>query len=105
MSPPRRAPQLDEASLSKFHLRAVLVSGMGFFTDAYKLMIAVGNPHEDQPTVAVRHRCDALGDPRSRLPLEVGCERFRSGCGAQGRDPVDRDVGLRAGEQRMPRRN
>jgi hypothetical protein len=26
---------LDEASLSRFHLRAVLVSGMGFFTDAY----------------------------------------------------------------------
>jgi hypothetical protein len=25
---------LDEASLSRFHLRAVLVSGMGFFTDA-----------------------------------------------------------------------
>jgi MFS family permease len=30
---------LDEASLSKFHLRAVLVSGMGFFTDAYDLFI------------------------------------------------------------------
>ena len=30
---------LDEASLSKFHMRAVLVSGMGFFTDAYDLFI------------------------------------------------------------------
>jgi MFS transporter, PHS family, inorganic phosphate transporter len=30
---------LDEASLSKFHLRAVLVSGMGFFTDAYDLFV------------------------------------------------------------------
>jgi len=30
---------LDEASLSRFHLRAVLVSGMGFFTDAYDLFI------------------------------------------------------------------
>jgi MFS transporter, PHS family, inorganic phosphate transporter len=28
---------LDEASLSRFHLRAVLVSGMRFFTDAYDL--------------------------------------------------------------------
>ncbi len=30
---------LDEASLSRFHLRAVIVSGMGFFTDAYDLFI------------------------------------------------------------------
>jgi PHS family inorganic phosphate transporter-like MFS transporter len=33
------AAALDEASLSRFHLRAVLVSGMGFFTDAYDLFI------------------------------------------------------------------
>jgi len=30
---------LDEASLSRFHLRTVLVSGMGFFTDAYDLFV------------------------------------------------------------------
>ena len=30
---------LDEASLSRFHAKAVLVSGMGFFTDAYDLFI------------------------------------------------------------------
>src|ERR1700730_10211119 len=30
---------LDEASLSRFHLRAVLESGMGFFTDAYDLFV------------------------------------------------------------------
>jgi MFS transporter, PHS family, inorganic phosphate transporter len=30
---------LDEATLSRFHVRAVLVSGMGFFTDAYDLFI------------------------------------------------------------------
>ena len=30
---------LDDASLSRFHLRAVLVSGMGFFTDAYDLFV------------------------------------------------------------------
>jgi MFS family permease len=30
---------LDEASLSKFHFRAVLASGMGFFTDAYDLFV------------------------------------------------------------------
>src|SRR5215469_7944783 len=30
---------LDEAALSRFHLRAVLVSGMGFFTDAYDLFV------------------------------------------------------------------
>jgi PHS family inorganic phosphate transporter-like MFS transporter len=30
---------LDDASLSKFHFRAVLVSGMGFFTDAYDLFV------------------------------------------------------------------
>ena len=30
---------LDEALLSKFHLRAVLASGMGFFTDAYDLFV------------------------------------------------------------------
>ncbi len=30
---------LDEASLSRFHLRAVVVSGVGFFTDAYDLFV------------------------------------------------------------------
>ena len=30
---------LDEASISRFHLRTVLVSGMGFFTDAYDLFV------------------------------------------------------------------
>jgi MFS transporter, PHS family, inorganic phosphate transporter len=30
---------LDDAALSRFHLRAVLVSGMGFFTDAYDLFV------------------------------------------------------------------
>ena len=30
---------LDEAKLGRFHLRAVLVSGMGFFTDAYDLFV------------------------------------------------------------------
>jgi len=30
---------LDEASLSRFHLRAVLASGVGFFTDAYDLFV------------------------------------------------------------------
>jgi MFS transporter, PHS family, inorganic phosphate transporter len=30
---------LDEAPLNKFHLRAALVSGMGFFTDAYDLFV------------------------------------------------------------------
>ena len=30
---------LDETSLNRFHLRAVVVSGMGFFTDAYDLFI------------------------------------------------------------------
>jgi PHS family inorganic phosphate transporter-like MFS transporter len=30
---------LDEAPLSRFHLRAVLASGAGFFTDAYDLFV------------------------------------------------------------------
>ena len=30
---------LDEAGLGRFHLRAVLASGMGFFTDAYDLFV------------------------------------------------------------------
>ena len=30
---------LDEVKLSRFHLRAAIVSGMGFFTDAYDLFI------------------------------------------------------------------
>ena len=30
---------LDEASLSRFHLRAVLVSGTGFCADAYDLVV------------------------------------------------------------------
>ncbi|MGA8458569.1 MAG: MFS transporter, partial [Streptosporangiaceae bacterium] len=31
--------ELDEASLSRVHMRAVLASGMGFFTDAYDLFV------------------------------------------------------------------
>jgi MFS transporter, PHS family, inorganic phosphate transporter len=31
--------ELDEASLSRVHLRAVLASGVGFFTDAYDLFV------------------------------------------------------------------
>jgi MFS transporter, PHS family, inorganic phosphate transporter len=30
---------LDDATLSRYHLRTVLVSGMGFFTDAYDLFV------------------------------------------------------------------
>src|SRR3981081_2977361 len=41
--PPTRslglADGLDEVSISRFHVRAVLVSGMGFFTDAYDLFV------------------------------------------------------------------
>ena len=33
------AAALDEAPLSRFHLRAVVTSGMGFFTDAYDLFV------------------------------------------------------------------
>ncbi len=33
------AQLLDEAPTSKFHRRAVLISGMGFFTDAYDLFV------------------------------------------------------------------
>lgn len=33
------AAALDEATLGLFHLRAVLISGVGFFTDAYDLFI------------------------------------------------------------------
>lgn len=40
MGKPRHlAASLDDARLSRFHLRTVLVSGMGFFTDAYDLFI------------------------------------------------------------------
>ena len=31
--------QLDDSNLSGFHLKAMLTSGMGFFTDAYDLFI------------------------------------------------------------------
>ena len=36
---PGLSAALDEASISRFHVRAVLVSGMGFFTDAYDLFV------------------------------------------------------------------
>jgi MFS family permease len=36
---PTLITSLNETKLSRFHLRAVLVSGMGFFTDAYDLFI------------------------------------------------------------------
>jgi MFS transporter, PHS family, inorganic phosphate transporter len=31
--------QLDESPLSSFHLKTVITSGMGFFTDAYDLFV------------------------------------------------------------------
>nr|HET6904608.1 MFS transporter [Ktedonobacteraceae bacterium] len=36
---PTAFQQLDESTLSKFHFKAVITSGMGFFTDAYDLFI------------------------------------------------------------------
>jgi PHS family inorganic phosphate transporter-like MFS transporter len=33
------ARALDETSISRFHVRAILISGMGFFTDAYDLFV------------------------------------------------------------------
>ena len=38
-SGPTVAHLLDEAPTSKFHRRAVLISGVGFFTDAYDLFV------------------------------------------------------------------
>jgi MFS transporter, PHS family, inorganic phosphate transporter len=38
-SPATVSQLLDEAPLSRFHHRAVLISGMGFFTDAYDLFV------------------------------------------------------------------
>ena len=38
-STPTLTQLLDEAPLSRFHRRAVLISGMGFFTDAYDLFV------------------------------------------------------------------
>jgi MFS family permease len=38
-SGPTLTQLLDEAPLSRFHRRAVLISGMGFFTDAYDLFV------------------------------------------------------------------
>jgi MFS transporter, PHS family, inorganic phosphate transporter len=39
-SPPATVSRLlDEAPVSRFHRRAVLISGMGFFTDAYDLFV------------------------------------------------------------------
>src|SRR5580704_16240556 len=42
-SPPPSSPTLsellDEAPTSRFHRRAVVISGMGFFTDAYDLFV------------------------------------------------------------------
>ncbi len=39
IQPEDLAAALDEASLGRFHLRAVVASGMGFFTDAYDLFV------------------------------------------------------------------
>src|SRR5262249_55422399 len=38
-SQPQRLEQLDEQGITPFHLKVLLVSGMGFFTDAYDLFI------------------------------------------------------------------
>src|SRR5512138_2361446 len=38
-APSNALTQLDESQLSRFHLKTVITSGMGFFTDAYDLFI------------------------------------------------------------------
>jgi MFS family permease len=38
-TPPTVSQLLDDAPTSRFHRRAVLISGMGFFTDAYDLFV------------------------------------------------------------------
>ena len=71
---------LDEASLSRFHLRAVLASGMGFFTDAYDLfVIGIASdadhqglaPELGQARPAQQH--DAVGG----VPRRVGVRPLR----------------------------
>jgi hypothetical protein len=44
-------PPLDEASLSRFHMRAVVASGVGFFTDAYD--------------------CSSSGSPRYQAQVQI----------------------------------
>jgi MFS transporter, PHS family, inorganic phosphate transporter len=34
-----RFAELDNAQLSWFHLKAVLIAGVGFFTDAYDIFV------------------------------------------------------------------
>jgi hypothetical protein len=62
---------LDEASLSRFHLRAVLVSGMGFFTDAYDLFV-IGIASTLYCARTRRRGCDLRFGQMSRLRQDRG---------------------------------
>ena len=61
--PSRRSPTLlDEAPTSKFHRRAVLISGMGFFTDAYDLFVIGTVAALVKTQWHLSHHADELGD-------------------------------------------
>jgi len=53
--------QLDEAPTSRFHRRVVIVSGVGFFTDAYDLFGHQHRVRARNSPVEARHDGDELG--------------------------------------------
>ena len=98
---------LDEAPLSRFHLRAVVASGMGFFTDAYDLFIIgvasaliKGDWHLAVQT-SFRGQRHPAGHPGRSPGLRPGRGHPRPdpGVRAGGRDHGPRGAGHRAGAE------
>jgi hypothetical protein len=77
-------------------------TGHRLVLDPDDLVISVGDAHEDQAAVQVRHGRDTVRDPRRVLLLELDGQRLSARRRRDVGDPVERDVGLRAGEQGLP---
>src|SRR5260370_1130403 len=81
--------QLDDSKLSRFHLKAMITSGMGFFTDAYDLFI-IGDVtslpiplrHLNPLEIALIHTASllsaALGSYLFGSPADRGNTAFRA---------------------------
>ena len=103
ISPEDMVTALDEASLGRTHFRAVLASGVGFFTDAYDLfVIGIASTlitkdwHLGSGQLAILEQHHAGGRVRRRVrvrPLR-GRGRPQAGVLAGGRDHDRRGAGL-----------
>ena len=76
---PTMVDLLNEAPSSKFHRRTVVISGVGFFTDAYDLFVIGTAAALVTTAMAPQHAPDQLGYWSGRSWRFCGRVRIRAG--------------------------